>query len=126
MKMLRALAMAAMLLAPPAAFAGIVEPVGSDAITPQGPYPTPMIGTAQHNLAITSSTGLNVPQGAVYATVQAATANVKYSTDLNVTPTSSVGMTLGAGNSLGVPGQTLMKSIRFISATGTLDVEYFK
>jgi hypothetical protein len=126
MKMLRAWALAALLLAPPAAFAGIVEPVGSDAVTPQGPYPTPIAGSAQHNLAITSSTGLNVPTGAVYATVQAATATVKYSTDLNVTPTSSVGMTLAVGASLGVPGQTLMKSIRFISATGTLDIEYFR
>ena len=125
MKMLRASALAILLLAPPAAFAGIVEPVGSDAVTPQGPYPTPMIGTAQHNLAITTSTGLTVPQGAVYATVQAATATVKYTTD-GTTPTASVGMTLVAGNSLGVPGQTLMKAIRFISSSGTLDVEYFK
>jgi hypothetical protein len=125
MKMLRALATVAVLLAPPAAFAGIVEPVGSDARTPAGPYPTPLAGTAQHNLAITSSTGLTVPSGAVYATVQALTATVKYTTD-GTTPTSSVGMTLAAGNSLGVPGQTLMTGIRFISATGTLDIEYFK
>lgn len=125
MKMLRASALAVLLLTPPAAFAGIVEPVGSDARTPAGPYPTPMAGTAQHNLAITSSTGLTVPQGAVYATVQAATATVKYTTD-GTTPTSSVGMTLAVGAGLGIPGQTLMTSIRFISATGTLDVEFFK
>jgi hypothetical protein len=90
------------------------------------PYPyAPIPGSSQHNLAPTSSTALTVPNGALYATVQAAGASVRYTTDGTV-PTASVGMTLGAGVILTLSGYPIMTTVRFISATGTLDVEYFQ
>ena len=91
----------------------------------QGPYPYIPKSPGQHNLAITSSTGLTVPAGATYATVQASGGTVKYTTDGTTTPTSSVGMTLSAGNSLALSGALVLANFRAISASGTLDVEYF-
>lgn len=85
----------------------------------------PIAGKSQHNLACVSATALTVPNGAVYATVQAATATVKYTTD-GTTPTSSVGMTLAAGSTVTLSGYAAIAAFLAISATGTLDVEYFQ
>ena len=81
-------------------------------------------GGAQFGLVITSSTALTVPTYASYARICARTAAVDFTTD-GTTPTSTVGTVLASGGCLGLPG-TLLSAFRAISATGTLDVEYFK
>lgn len=124
MKTLRASTLAVSLLFGSPALAASIN-VGSDGVTSSGPYPTPMTARSQHNLAVTTATSLTVPPGSVYATVQAAGAAVKYTTD-GTTPTSSVGMTLAPGASLGIAGPKLLAAFQAISATGTLDVEYFQ
>lgn len=101
----------------------ITSPTGSVTI---GPYAYTPLTPGQHNLAIVASTALTVPTGATYATIQAATAQVKYTTDGTTAPTSTVGMTLPAGSGVILSGATVLANFRAISATGTLDVEYFK
>jgi hypothetical protein len=109
--------MAALLAASGANAAGTVVPI---------PYPyLPIVGSGQHNVACTSSTALTPPNGAMYATVQASGAQVKYTTD-GLTPSANVGMTLGPGVILTLSGYTIMTTVRFFSASGTLDVEYFQ
>lgn len=82
----------------------------------------------QHNLAIATAggTGLTIPTGATYAVVQAATAQVKYTTDGTTAPTSAIGMTLAVGSTLALAGATILANFKAISATGTLDIEYFQ
>jgi succinate dehydrogenase/fumarate reductase flavoprotein subunit len=91
-----------------------------------GQYPFTPLSPGQHNLALVSSTGLTAPTGATYAIVQAAGATVKYTTDGATTPTATVGMTLGVGSSIALSGAQVIANFRAISATGTLDVEFFK
>lgn len=124
MKTLRASTVAVSLLFGSPALAASIN-VGSDGVTSSGPYTTPIAGSSQHNLVITAATPLAVPLGAVYATVQAAGASIKYTTDGTV-PTASVGMTMYPGERIGIPGSKLLAGFRAISATGTLDVEYFQ
>jgi hypothetical protein len=92
------------------------------------PLPTPYapLSPGQHNLSVTSATALTVPTGARYATVCASGAAVKYTTDGTTTPTSSVGMPLAAGACLALSGPQTLANFRAISASGTLDVEYFQ
>ena len=89
-------------------------------------YPFTPLSPGQHNLACTSATGLTVPAGAIYAVIQAAGATVKYTTDGTTTPTSSVGMTLAAGATLTLSGAAAIANFKAISASGTLDIEYFQ
>jgi hypothetical protein len=105
---------------------GSEQGVGSDGITPSGPFTTPS-GAEQHGVTITSSSALpSIPAGTLYATVCAKTASVSYSLDALTTPTSSVGFTLATGSCVGVAGPVLISNSRWISATGTLDVGYYK
>ena len=90
------------------------------------PYAYTPLTPGQHNLAIVTSTNLTIPTGATYATVCASTANVKYTTDGTTTPTSSIGMTLALNACVTLSGATVIANLKSISATGTLDVEYFK
>ncbi len=90
------------------------------------PYPYTPLTPGQHNVAITGSTALTVPTTATYATICASTAVVKYTTDGTTTPTASVGQPLAVGGCVGLSGATVLANFRAISATGTLDVEYFK
>jgi len=92
------------------------------------PLPTPYapLSPGQHNLALTTATALTVPTGARYATVCASGAAVKYTTDGTTTPTSSVGMPLAAGACVALSGPQGLANFRAISASGTLDVEYFQ
>ena len=95
-----------------------------------GVFPLPTqylpLSPGQHNLAVTSSTALTIPAGARFATVCASTAAVRYATDGTTTPTSSVGMPLAAGACVALSGAAVLANFRAISASGTLDVEYFQ
>ena len=90
------------------------------------PYSYTPLSPGQHNLTPTSSTALTVPAGARYATVCASSATVKYTTDGTTTPTGSVGQPLAAGSCVPLSGPMVLANFRAISATGTLDVEYFQ
>ena len=90
------------------------------------PYAYAPLTPGQHNVAITTATLLTVPSGSTYATVCASTANVKYTTDGTTTPTSTIGMTLATGACVTLSGATVVANFKAISATGTLDSEYFK
>ncbi len=90
------------------------------------PYAYLPLPPGQHNIAPTSATGLAVPNGARYATVCASTGSVKYTTDGSTTPTASVGMPLAAGACVTLSGAAALANFKAISATGTLDAEYFQ
>jgi len=106
------------------ALALALAPVGGSAQTyrdssgtiVQGVFPLPYgytpLPPGQHNLALTSSTALTIPTGARYATICASTA--------------SVGMPLPAGACVALSGATVLANFLAISATGTLDVEFFQ
>ena len=120
------------------ALALALAPVGGSAQTyrdssgtiVQGVFPLPYgytpLPPGQHNFALTSSTALTIPTGARYATICASTASVKYTTDGTTTPTASVGMPLPAGACVALSGATVLANFLAISATGTLDVEFFQ
>lgn len=90
------------------------------------PYNYTPLSPGQHNIALTSATALTIPAGATYAIVQAKTATVEYTTDGTTTPTSSIGMALPAGASVALSGPLVLAAFKAISATGTLDVEYYR
>jgi hypothetical protein len=90
------------------------------------PYAYIPLSPGQHTLAITSSTALTVPAGARFANVCATTAAVRYTTDGTTTPTSTVGQPLAAAACVSLSGAQMIANFRALSATGTLDVEYFQ
>ncbi len=90
------------------------------------PFPYLPLSPGQHNVAPTSATGLTIPAGARVANVCASTATVKYTTDGSTTPTTSVGQPLAAGACVSLSGPKMLANFQAISATGTLDVEYFQ
>jgi hypothetical protein len=90
------------------------------------PYAYTPMPPGQHNITPTSSTALTIPPGAVYATVCASGALVKYTTDGTTVPTASLGQPLVAGACVGLSGATVLSNFRAVSTTGTLDVEYFQ
>lgn len=92
------------------------------------PLPTPYapLSPGQYGLAPTSETALTVPLGARYATVCAETATVRYTTDGQTAPSSSVGMPLAAGACVSLSGTQALANFRALSASGKLDVEYFQ
>ena len=90
------------------------------------PYAYAPLPPGQHNIAPTSATPLTVPLGARYATICATLATVKYTTDGVTTPTTSVGQPLVAGSCVALSGATVLANFRAVSASGTLDVEYFQ
>jgi hypothetical protein len=90
------------------------------------PYAYTPLPPGQHNLAPTTATALSIPAGARYATVCASTAGSKYTTDGATTPTTAVGQPLPAGSCVSLSGAAVLSSFRVVSASGTLDVEYFQ
>ena len=94
-------------------------------VTP-GVYSYIPLTPGQHNLAIVGSTALTIPSTSTYATICASTATVKYTTDGTTAPTASIGQPLQVGSCVALSGATVLANFRAISATGTLDVEYFK
>jgi hypothetical protein len=90
------------------------------------PYDYWPVSPGQHNLAPTSSTALTIPNGARYMQVCASTATVRYTTDGLTTPTSSIGQPLVAGSCVVLSGVRVVTNFRAASASGTLDIEYFR
>jgi hypothetical protein len=90
------------------------------------PYAYIPLGPGQHNISPATATGLTVPAGARYATVCASTAPAKYTTDGTTAPTTTLGQPLAAGACVSLSGAAVLANFRAISATGTLDVEYFQ
>lgn len=90
------------------------------------PYAYAPLPPGQHNLSPSSPTALTVPAGARYATVCASTSVAKYTTDGVTIPTTGVGQTLPAGSCVSLSGPAVLANFRVISASGTLDVEYFQ
>jgi hypothetical protein len=90
------------------------------------PYAYVPLPPGQHNLAATTSTALIVPAGARYATVCASTATVRYTTDGMTAPTAAIGQPLTPGSCVSLSGPAVLANFRALSATGTLDVEYFQ
>jgi hypothetical protein len=90
------------------------------------PYAFTPLAPSQHNLAPTTATALTIPSGARYATVCASTAGSKYTTDGATTPTTAIGQPLPAGSCVSLSGGAVLANFRVISASGTLDVEYFQ
>ena len=117
MKVALAFALILALCAPAAAQApgGVATPFG---FTP--------LALGQHNLTPTSATPLSVPANALYAVVCAASASVRYTTDGATTPTASLGMTLAAGACVFLSGAKVLANFSAISASGTLDAEFFR
>ncbi len=89
------------------------------------PFDFTPLNPGQHSIAITSATPLTVPAGARYATVCAKTASLNYTTD-GTTPTASLGMTLAVGACVALSGPKVLAGFQAISATGTLDAEFFQ
>jgi hypothetical protein len=89
------------------------------------PYTYTPLTPGQHNLAPTSATKLTVPAGALYATICASTAIVRYTTDGTTTPTSAIGTPIAAATCISLAGATVLTNFNSFSASGTLDVEYF-
>ena len=90
------------------------------------PYGFTPLSPGQHGIAPTSATTLTIPVGTIYATVCASTALVLYTTDGTTTPTGTVGQPLTAGTCVALSGAKVVSNFKAFSATGTLDVEYFK
>ena len=90
------------------------------------PYAYTPLPPGQHGLSPASSTALTIPAGARYATVCASAAAAKYTTDGATTPTATIGQPLPAGSCLSLSGSAVLANFRFVSASGTVDVEYFQ
>ena len=131
----RALLLVAM-LSPLSAFAQGAVPTVS---TKSGPF-TPLC-PEQHNLAITTATGLTLPTGIssarggscvtqtvtpLLAVVCAKNGTVNYTLSGSDTPTTSVGSQLFSGSCISLIGINEMNKFQGIAATGgaTLDVTY--
>lgn len=106
----------------------VVEGGGSTPGAGSQPYNYSPLAPDQHNLAITSSTALTLPTGALQAVVCVRGNNVNYTYDGTTTPTSSVGMPLAVGQCIQFSGPLVLTNLRFIqtAATATLDVGYTK
>jgi hypothetical protein len=81
----------------------------------------PIAGSYQR-LAPVAATGLTVPAGTRVAVLSIGTAAVYYRDD-GVDPTSGAGFTLPVGTVIGY--QANFAAVKFISATGTVDVSYY-
>jgi hypothetical protein len=99
---------------------------GPPNLTTNSPYPFVPLPPGQYGLAPTSSTALTIPALSTYATICAETATVRYTTDGATTPTSSIGIPILTGVCVGISGPLPLKNFRAFSATGTLDIEFFK
>lgn len=101
----------------------ITSPTGAITI---GPYAYTPLTPSQFNLAVVASTGLTIPTGATLARVCVRTAEVESTTDGTTPTTAPRGTALSVGSCISLSGPLVLAAFRAISATGTLDVEYYK
>jgi hypothetical protein len=90
------------------------------------PFPYTPLAPGQYGVTPTSATALTLPTGARVAVICASTASVRYTTDGSTTPTSSVGVQIPASTCIELTGSAVLANFKAISATGSLDVEFFK
>ena len=92
------------------------------------PYSFTPLTPDQHNLAITTSTALTIPAGALFASVCAKGNSVNYTFDGTTTPTVSIGNPLAQGQCIFLSGPLVLANFLAIqqAATATLDVAYTK
>jgi hypothetical protein len=90
------------------------------------PYTKGPLPPGQHNVALTSATALTIPTGSRYANICASFADIRYTTDGTTTPTVGIGQPLAAGACITLSGPQVLQNFRATSASGTLDVEYFR
>lgn len=98
------------------------------------PYPNVPAPPGQHNVGLTSPTGLTVPLlpqvGPTQLTARYAnicvSAATRYTTDGVTAPSVNVGQPLAAGTCITLAGPQVLKNFLAISPGGTLDVEYFE
>jgi len=96
----------------------------------EAPFPyQPMAGTGQYGLSVNPAAGLTIPPGARYASVCAEGSTVRYTTSGTI-PTASVGTPLLASSTnapcVALVGAPVLSTFLAYSASGTLDVEYYK
>jgi hypothetical protein len=89
------------------------------------PYPTIPVTGAQYGMTPTSATPLTVPATALYAIACARTAIVNYTTS-GTTPTGSLGLQIAVGACKEFDGPAMLAAVQLFSASGLVDVEYFK
>lgn len=91
--------------------------------------PSPIAGSGQYALAITSVQSLTVPASAIIAEICVEAAASRYTTT-GTTPTSTVGMpvvpTATVPSCFQLAGLVAMQAFKIIGAGATIDVEYFK
>jgi hypothetical protein len=95
------------------------------------PYSNIPASPGQHNLPLTSPTGLTIPPGgARFANVCASAGNIVYTTDGTTTPAGGIGQPLALGRCIALSGPQVLANFRAIASSGTptatLDVEYFR
>lgn len=92
------------------------------------PYNYTPLTPMQAGLAVTTSTALTIPIGALQAVVSVEGNSVRYTYDGTTAPTASVGHLLTSGQFIQFSGATTLANLRFIqtAATATLTVSYTK
>ncbi len=88
------------------------------------PYPAIPVAGAQYTVGPTAATALTVPATAQFAIACGSVAVIRYTTS-GTTPTSTVGLQIAVGSCIQL-SVAQMAAFQAISATGKLDVEYFK
>ena len=97
-------------------------------LTGQTPFPnSPILGTAQYAVAITTATSLTVPSQATYAVVCVETQAARYTVD-TTTPTASTGMPIAAGSCIALQSNATINRFQIIqqAASATIDVTYYR
>ena len=90
---------------------------------------TPITGGASNNAPLgyqqitpSAATGFTIPKGATVAVVVADTASIRWRDD-GTNPTTAIGMSLPVGTYLAFTAN--LSAVKFISATGVLNVSYY-
>ena len=89
--------------------------------------PTPLAGTSQFNVAVSAAAGLpSLPATANAARVCVRTAEVETTQDGTAPTSAPRGTAFAAGTCTWLQGRNVLTTFLAISASGTLDVEYFQ
>lgn len=104
----------------------VTMPAGGGAVVTVAPYAYTPLTPSQFGLAVVASTALTPPAGATLARACVRTAEVETTTDGTTPTTAPRGTAFGVGSCTLLSGAAVIAAFRAISATGTLDVEYYK
>lgn len=78
----------------------------------------------QQITSLSSAAGLTIPQGALFALVQAETQGVRWRDD-DTNPTASVGMLLVAGDTLPYTGDLTKLKLIQVTASASVNISYY-